>query len=423
MHLWRARAVFGGVLPSFDKRRWPDLLAEKEIVRLWKHTGLGCDTIANYRRYLGVFFAYCAERELQPVSQLTVAGAGRFCRWYVQRGRPTLNRSILREALRSPLFAYAWALSTAGFEVPVWESPIEKAAPPPIIAEYVAHARDHRGVAESGLARDVISLTGLVGYLKRRGRHWKQVSIRDIDRFLMGQARNLAPATVGRTAYAIRGWLRFLHATGRLPHDIAPAVIAPVRRSYDQPPRALPWPEVKKLLQAIDVKTPIGRRDRAQFLLMSAYGLGAAEVVQLRFDDVDWREKRLHVVRRKTKTPITLPLLSGVARALAEYIRRGRPKLARSRYLFLSMRRPFKPFEATGVLRHRVRDLARRAGIKAAILGTHLFRHSHATRHIEIGTPMKILGDILGHRDPETTSIYTRAAVQRLRRLALPVPL
>jgi site-specific recombinase XerD len=35
---------------------------------------------------------------------------------------------------------------------------------------------------------------------------------------------------------------------------------------------------------------------------------------------------------------------------------------------------------------------------------------------------MKTLGDILGHRDPEITSIYTRAAVQRLRRLALPVP-
>jgi site-specific recombinase XerD len=69
-----------------------------------------------------------------------------------------------------------------------------------------------------------------------------------------------------------------------------------------------------------------------------------------------------------------------------------------------------------------VREAARRAGIEANVLGTHLFRHSHATRQLEIGTAMKTLGDILGHRDPETTSIYTRAAVKRLRRLALPVP-
>jgi site-specific recombinase XerD len=41
---------------------------------------------------------------------------------------------------------------------------------------------------------------------------------------------------------------------------------------------------------------------------------------------------------------------------------------------------------------------------------------------VEIGTDMKTLADILGHRDAETTSLYTRAAVQRLRRLALPLP-
>ena len=83
---------------------------------------------------------------------------------------------------------------------------------------------------------------------------------------------------------------------------------------------------------------------------------------------------------------------------------------------------PYLPFESTGVLRHRVRTWARRAGIEAPVLGTHLFRHSYATRHVVLGTAMKTLGDILGHRDPETTSIYTRSAVQRLRRLALPVP-
>jgi integrase len=75
----------------------------------------------------------------------------------------------------------------------------------------------------------------------------------------------------------------------------------------------LPWPKIKRLLRAVDATTAIGLRDRAQFLLMSAYGLGAAEVLQLRFDDIDWTGKRLHIVRRKTKVPITLPLLPEVA--------------------------------------------------------------------------------------------------------------
>jgi len=198
--------------------------------------------------------------------------------------------------------------------------------------------------------------------------------------------------------------------------------VAPVRLRHDRPPRALPWPKVKALLQAVDATTAIGRRDRAQFLLMSAYGLGAAEVLQLRFEDIDWTGKRLHITRRKTKVPIDLPLLPGVARAIVEYVRRGRPWLTRSPFVFLSMKKPFAPLDQTGVLRHRVREAAKRAGIEAPILGTHLFRHSHATRQLEIGTAMKTLGDILGHRDPETTSIYTRAAVRHLRRLALPIP-
>lgn len=180
---------------------------------------------------------------------------------------------------------------------------------------------------------------------------------------------------------------------------------------------------IKKLQRAIDPTTAIGRRDHAQFLLMSAYGLGAAEVLQLRLDDIDWRGRRLHIVRRKTNTPITLPLLPEVARALASYIRTSRPRSGPHRQVFLRHSMPHGPFAASGVLRHRVRVWARRAGLEAPILGTHLFRHSHATRHVVLGTAMKTIGDILGHRDPETTSIYARAAVQRLRRLALAVPL
>jgi integrase/recombinase XerD len=410
------------MLPPASARRWPDQVPEKDVIRLWTSSGLGTGTIIQYRRFLGIFFAYCGSEQLLPISQLTVDGAERFYVWYTRRARRTVDRRILRESTRSPLFSYAWALSISGVQVPIWKPATAKAPVPVTVAKYIAYAREHRGLAQSGLARDASDLTRFIDHLRRRGRPWRQAKIRDIDRFLVSIARRLAPATVGRIAYAIRNWLRFLHATGQRQDDLATAVVAPVRRRYDQPPRAMPWPKVKSLLRAVDTPTPIALRDRAQFLLMSAYGLGAAEVLQLRFEDIDWAGKRLLIVRRKTRVPINLPLLPGVARVLVRYIRRGRPKLARSPFVFLSTRRPFKPFDQTGVLRHRVRAAAQRAGIKASILGTHLFRHSHATRQLELGTAMKTLGDILGHRDPETTSIYTRAAVQHLRCLALPVP-
>jgi integrase/recombinase XerD len=334
------------------------------------------------------------------------------------RSRSTRYYAHVRGALR----AYAWALSARGYVVPDWKVVPAKVGTPRIIEEYLIQAREQRGSAESTLDRDRADLIRLLSYLRDLGRDWRRVTLADIDGFLLQLTKRTGPAAVGRTASAIRGWLRFLFSTGRIRHDLASSVVAPVCRFHDRPPRALPWPEIKKILQAIDGKTPIGRRDRAQFLLMSGCGLGGAEVLRLQLSDIDWPGRRLRVVRPKTKAIIWLPLLPEIARSLADYIRYARPGPTKFQYVFLSRRMPFRPFNNSGVLRHRVRYLARRAGVETAILGTHVFRHSHATRHVVLGTDIKTLSDILGHRDPETTSLYTRSAVQRLRRLALPMP-
>jgi len=410
------------MLPTSRERLWADPLSEKQVCKLWVGNGLKLGTIAIYKRFLGVFFAYCNERRLVPAKQLTARGAADFCSWYLKRGREPLNRQVLRKGIRPPLRAYAWALSTVGCEVPLWAPLTPKKQPPRIISKYIGHMREHRGCTESTLARNATDLEPFVAYLERGGRDRNDISLRDIDRYLLNLARRCSPASVGRAACSIRSWLRFVYGTGQMKHDLASAVVAPVRRPLERPPRALPWSSIKRLLRSTEQTSHSGYRDRAQFLLMSAYGLGAAEVLHLRLEDIDWHGRRLHVVRRKTKRTICLPLLWPVAKALADYIRRARPRPTQSRHVFLSRCMPFKPIAQTSTLCDRVRRLVRRAGVKTDFHGTHLFRHSHATRQVVLGTSMKTLGDILGHGDPATTSIYVRAAVQRLRRLALPVP-
>ena len=398
------------------------MLDENTVRQLWARNGLKPVVADTYVRFIRAFGAYCAARRTTPQSGLTVRESQKFWRWYAQVQRLPSQGTVYYAAVRSALRAYAWALSASGYVVPDWKPVPSKVGAPRIIEAYLVHAREQRGSAERTLDRDRAELVRFLSNLRVHCRDWRRMTLADIDRFLLQLTKRMGPATVGRTASAIRGWLRFLFATGRFPHDLAPAVVAPVRRLLDRPPRALPWPAIKKILRAIDATTPIGRRDRAQFLLMSGCGLGGAEVLQLQLSDIDWCNRRLRVVRPKTKTTIWLPLLPEIAHSLADYIRYARPSPTESRYVFLGRRMPFRPFTNSGVLRHRVRYLARRAGVKAPILGTHLFRHSHATRHVVLGTDTKTLSDILGHRDPETTSIYTRAAVQRLRRLALPVP-
>src|SRR4029450_4438166 len=88
-----------------------------------------------------------------------------------------------------------------------------------------------------------------------------------------------------------------------------------------------------------------------------------------------------------------------VARALAAYVRRGRPRRTLARTVFVSMPLPHRPL-TTSVIRHRMREYARRAGVVPSVLGGHAFRHSHATRQIDSGAPPKIVCDILCARPP-----------------------
>jgi len=156
--------------------------------------------------------------------------------------------------------------------------------------------------------------------------------------------------------------------------------------------------------------------------MMSVYGLGAGEVIGLTLDDVDWRAATLHVRRPKTRAEFLLPLLPAVAKALVRYLKGGRPPHTATRRLFVTMRTPFKPLSCAVTVRHILHSAAAHAGVSAPFLGTHVLRHTHACRQLELGTPAKIIGDVLGHRDPESTSAYLRVATNRLRELALPVP-
>jgi integrase len=211
-----------------------------------------------------------------------------------------------------------------------------------------------------------------------------------------------------------------LHATGRVAADLSGAVEGPRVSRTARPARGLPWPDVQKILAAIDGGTLAGKRDYAAFLLMAAYGMGMGEIRALRLDDIDWREGTLRVVRAKTGVTTILPLLGPVGEALASYLRTGPPRPASVRAVFLRAHAPPASPSAHHI-RTRFRGYLRKAGISAAV-STHALRHSHATRQIESAAPPHVVSEILGHADPSSISIYARVALDRLREVCLPLP-
>jgi site-specific recombinase XerD len=259
-------------------------------------------------------------------------------------------------------------------------------------------------------------------FLHPRRRCLANLRIEDIDAYLIAASTRYTRSVVADVSGSVRDFLRFLYATGRLSSEMASLVVTPRLRKGERPLRSLPWTDVQRILQAVDRSTAGGQRDYAVLLLMSVYGLGTGEVTGLTLDDIDWQAATLRVIRPKTGAEIVLPLLPAVARTLVHYLRHGRPGHTPTRHLFVQRRLPHRRLSSASAIRHILIKHARFAGVEASYLGSHVLRHSHARQQTELGVAPQIIGDILGHRRPESTSAYIHIATERLRELALRVP-
>jgi site-specific recombinase XerD len=393
----------------------------EDIFRVWrKDRCLSNGAAQNYLQWIKRFRRYCAERGLDERDELTQEGAHRFTTWYARRRR--LDRRHLPLA-RTSLRALHRVYEALERPVPPWQVP--QAAPRPssaLLCAYADHLAQQRGNPESSVRRMLDYVGRLLEYLGRHGKTWRKLTLHDIDEFLIDCAGRYARNTTAGIASSVRSFARFLLATGRLDVDLAEAVIAPVQRKDEHPRPALPWPDVQRLLHAVDTSTARGLRDHALLLMMSTYGLGAGETIGLQLDDIDWEAATVKVTRPKTGTSYVLPLLPAVARVLARYLRHGRPEHTSTRHLFVRMKVPFGPLGSSSPVRHILIKHAKAAGIDAPYLGSHVLRHSNAARQIDSGIQPQVLSGLLGHRDAASVSAYVRIATQSLRDVSLPVP-
>ena len=216
---------------------------------------------------------------------------------------------------------------------------------------------------------------------------------------------------------------RYLQIQGLIQQDLSGSVVSPRRYAFEGIPPALRAEHVNAVLQSAKKDhTPKGLRDQAILLLLATYGLRSGEVTALRLDDIDWRKDRLRVRHSKTGCESFLPLLAPVGEAILAYLRNGRPQ-TKAREVFLRVRAPFQGLHAGGSIYHIVAHQLRKAGV---ILkrkhGPHAFRHARAVGLLNAGVAMKTIGDVLGHRSLDSTSIYLKLATPELRAIGLEIP-
>jgi integrase/recombinase XerD len=224
-----------------------------------------------------------------------------------------------------------------------------------------------------------------------------------------------AAATLGRKVACLRSFYRYLRREGLIEHDPTAELHGP--RKTQRLPRVLTREEVARLLREPRGTAPLALRDRALLELMYACGLRVSEVTGLSTGDLAIDAGRVHVRGKGDKERI-VPLGRIALEALDEYLRQGRPHLARissarkanaqrqdATRMFLSLR-------GMPLTRQWVWHLVKMARTGAS---PHRLRHSCATHMVEHGADLRSVQVLLGHADISTTQVYTHLALGRLK--------
>ncbi|UCE88061.1 MAG: site-specific tyrosine recombinase XerD [Deltaproteobacteria bacterium] len=284
------------------------------------------------------------------------------------------------------------------------------------IDAFLHHAAVERGLSRRTLEAYARDLARLAAFLEAEGvarlRELRRQHLTDhLER--LGR-EGLGARSRARALSSARRLVAFLLERGTLARDPFSEVESP---RFEQPlPRLLRPDETAALIEAADPDSTLGLRDRAMLEVLYGAGLRVSELVGLPLAGVDRRRGLLHVVGKGDRERI-VPLGEPALEALAGYLERGRPELARRARrvpvaCFLSRR-------GTAMTRQnffeRLRGLARVAGIPRERVSPHVLRHAFATDLLEGGADLRAVQTMLGHSDLSTTQIYTHVSRSRLR--------
>lgn len=297
-----------------------------------------------------------------------------------------------------------------------------KAASSPEVTEYLEFLKEQKGLAQNTIRYHRDWMAKFLKFLdyQKEGFSWNALSIVDIDRFLRQEGTTQKRSTHQLFVSCLRSFVRFLYQSEKVPVDLSSRITAPRIYKLESLPQVLAWSEINRILESVDRSTTVGRQHYAILILLTTYGLRAGEVAGLRLQDIDWRTESLRIRAGKTGRELHLPLMPEVGKAIISYLKSARPE-SKFREIFLLTCAPWTPITSNnvGYVVRRHIDLAK---LNPPRRGPHILRHSMATRLIRQGASLKEIGDLYGHRVPESTHIYTKTATENLREVALQAP-
>ncbi|MGB0134172.1 tyrosine recombinase XerC [Dokdonella sp.] len=277
------------------------------------------------------------------------------------------------------------------------------------VDRYLGYLRVERRYSASTLDNYARALTKLVAHADRLGlQHWSDLRSAQLQSLLAELHRGgLAPASLGLFLSSCRSFFRFLARDGEV--KVNPAVGVRSPKIPRKLPKVLDADEMGALLE-FPTDDAEAVHDRAMLELLYSSGLRVAEIVSIRWRDLDTGEGMLRVTGKGSKTrivPVGRQALHALD-ALRVQDRGGDDDL-------ILRGRNGRPLSTNGV-RTRLKRRARDQGVWKRVY-PHLLRHSCASHLLESSGDLRAVQELLGHADIGTTQIYTHLDFQYLAKV------
>src|SRR6266516_3804123 len=277
------------------------------------------------------------------------------------------------------------------------------------VKEFLGYIQVEKGLSPNTLASYRRDLARLESWARQRKRRLPELARKDLREWIARLSREgLAPSSISRAVSAARGFYRFLMLDGHIKQHPAEDLDTPQRMTYL--PQYLTEDEIDRLLDAPNIKTDEGVRDRTMLELMYATGLRVSELCALTARDVDINAGLVSCFGKGSKQR-HVPIGKSAIHWLHEYFPvRQRLGVEGKPELFL--------FRGRAMTRQNAWSIIKKHAASAGLpdISPHTLRHSFATHLMQHGADSRSVQALLGHADISTTEIYTHMTDLHMRK-------
>jgi site-specific recombinase XerD len=291
------------------------------------------------------------------------------------------------------------------------------------ISLYLSHLRNVQHFSESTIKNKELYLYDFFRYLENCFLTMDNLCIDVMEDFYGSMDYSLASRHNCNSA--LRIYFRYAHDNGITDKDNSLFVMCDNYNKRCKIPTTYDEEEIRRMIASVERSSGTGKRDYLILLLAAEYGWRSSDIVGFRFSQIDWDKNIIRFSQHKTNIPVEFPLLSSVGNAIIDYLKHGRPVTV-SEEIIVSAESAKRGRPLSSPTVHSiVAKYMHKANIKnwkSKKHGPHSLRHSLATNMLKKNVSMPIISIVLGHQDTESTKIYLKIDLEKLRQCPLSMP-